>query len=337
MGNPASPSLASLVMDTLLRKCIPELPFDLPFLFIYVDDIITAVPTGLSHVILEKFNSFSDKIQFTIELENNNNIPFLDMLVHRQPYDNKIILDWYKKPIASDRFLNFNSQHSVCQKISILNSLKMRTLRLSDPSFHQKNLEIVRKIAIKNDYPPALINKVLSRQTTTQPKSQKPELRYHKVVNVLSINHQLKKLFEPFNIQLAFSHNKTLSQLYNNLKDPTPTTSTSNTVYRINCKNCNTKYIGQSKQKLCKRIQQHENDCRPYNLTKQNKTALAIHAHDTGHFFDFKNVTVLDREPHLGKRLFSEMIHITREPNTCNLRKDVDGLNRIYIGLLKGG
>ena len=46
MGSPLSSIAADIAMGDLETKCIASLPFNLPFFFRYVDDIVTAVPTN---------------------------------------------------------------------------------------------------------------------------------------------------------------------------------------------------------------------------------------------------------------------------------------------------
>ena len=65
-------------MDYLFDHCINKLSFNLPFIFRYVGDVITAVPANQTDEILRTFNSFNENIQFTIEMEENRAINFLD-------------------------------------------------------------------------------------------------------------------------------------------------------------------------------------------------------------------------------------------------------------------
>ena len=81
MGSPLSPIAAGIAMDDLETKCIASLPFKLPFFFRYVDDIITAVPANKIDTILNTFNSYNHKIQFTTEKESDGKICFLDVLI----------------------------------------------------------------------------------------------------------------------------------------------------------------------------------------------------------------------------------------------------------------
>ena len=59
MGSPLSPVAADMVMEDLEKKCIDSLPFQVPFYFRYVDDILTAVPINEIDTIKKTFNSYN--------------------------------------------------------------------------------------------------------------------------------------------------------------------------------------------------------------------------------------------------------------------------------------
>ncbi len=138
MGNCLSPVCSDLVMQDLQDQCIKKLPFKLPFYKRYVDDIITSIPNNQEQVILDIFNSYHPRVQFTSEKENDNRIAFLDVLLIR--HEQSIETDWYHKPTFSERFLNFSSEHPFKQKINIINNLKYRATSLSTEKFHERNL-----------------------------------------------------------------------------------------------------------------------------------------------------------------------------------------------------
>lgn len=63
--------------------------------------------------------------------------------------------------------------------------------------------------------------------------------------------------------------------------------------------------------------------------------ALSTHTHTTGHIFDFKSVTISDKEKHIQKRFISDMLHIKSFKNKCvNKKTDVNELNSTYFKLL---
>jgi hypothetical protein len=100
MGAPISSALANLAMEVMLERITDLLPFELPFLYIFVDDILTAIPEAIADETLEIFNAINDKIQFTIELECDHQIPFLDLKLTHEG-DGSISTEFYQKPCAS--------------------------------------------------------------------------------------------------------------------------------------------------------------------------------------------------------------------------------------------
>jgi len=139
MGSLLSPIIADLILQDLEIKAIERLPIKLPIYYRYVDDILLAAPTDQLLMMLETFNSFHDRLQFTLEISKNNRINFLDVTIILD--DQRIIFDRYEKPSDTGRYINYHSQHSL-QKESIVFGLVDRTILLSHPKFHVKNLTL---------------------------------------------------------------------------------------------------------------------------------------------------------------------------------------------------
>ncbi|XP_055714186.1 uncharacterized protein LOC129808437 [Phlebotomus papatasi] len=116
MGGPLSPIIADIVMDYAISKILENIPNRVICLTKYVDDIFCLVPRDKVTDILSTFNGFHPKLQFTVEMEKEGGLPYLDTFVIRKPTN--LVTMWYKKPIASDRMLNFHSQHPLRQKTS---------------------------------------------------------------------------------------------------------------------------------------------------------------------------------------------------------------------------
>lgn len=79
MGSPLSPILADLVMRELEKRALDKIWFHIPLYYRYVDDIILAAPKNLTDYILDTFNSFHNRLQFTKEDSIDDCIPFLDV------------------------------------------------------------------------------------------------------------------------------------------------------------------------------------------------------------------------------------------------------------------
>ncbi len=81
MGSPVSVTVANLVMEDIEDKGISTYPSPPPFWKRFVDDIITALPKVSVQPFLNHLNSIEETINFTVELESNGELSFLDTTV----------------------------------------------------------------------------------------------------------------------------------------------------------------------------------------------------------------------------------------------------------------
>ena len=80
------------------------------------------------------------------------------------------------------------------------------------------------------------------------------------------------------------------------------------------------------------RLAEHRNHI---NRSSNNQSVITEHWIEFEHDFDWENVTILDEERFLNKRLISECLHILMQQNSFNLRSGTDGVHLTYIQLLK--
>ena len=83
MDSPLEPVLANIFMVELERTAIQSLSDKIKLWKRYVDDTITFVKTDEIKKVLSFLNSFCSNIQFTMEIEQSSQIPFLDVLLIR--------------------------------------------------------------------------------------------------------------------------------------------------------------------------------------------------------------------------------------------------------------
>ena len=95
MGSPLSPILADLVIQDLENNIFNTLTTHISFYFRYVDDIVLAAPINLITNILDSFNSYHERIKFTVDYGDDRGINFLDVKLLSD--NGKIIFDLYKK------------------------------------------------------------------------------------------------------------------------------------------------------------------------------------------------------------------------------------------------
>ena len=113
-------------------------------------------------------------------------------------------------------------------------------------------------------------------------------------------------------------------------KDAIPDMKKSNVVYCIPCAECPVTYVGETKRKLCKRVDEH---MRAVRMADFNSSALAEHAWNAGHRVDWSEVTILDQHENLHVRLTLEACHIRKQPLPLN--RDKGSLPPTYDHLLK--
>jgi len=80
-----------------------------------MDEIIIASSESVDDI-LGIFNFLHTRLQFTMEVDTDGRISFLDTLLMEE---GKLIFDGYRKAIFSGRFLNFNSHHPVIRELSM--------------------------------------------------------------------------------------------------------------------------------------------------------------------------------------------------------------------------
>ena len=333
MGSVISPILANIVMDHLLDTVIAQLDFDVAFVRKYVDDLIVGLPADKVDSTLTLLNSFNTHIQFTVEREDEaRSVPFLDTKLYREE-DGTIYLDWYQKPTASGRYINYFSNHPLTMKTNIIVALKNRISKICDERFLKNNLDRLCQILCNNGYPKNLVKKLVynSNQVVDVLPIEPPQQKvYRKLPFIPEITSKLVSVLRSDNIQIANYNVKCIGQLFSKMKTKTPPMLGSNVVYSIPCGECNLVYVGQTTQWLRSRITQHRSDIK----INKKSCALAIHANTSLHKPNLEAVKILDVEPNYKTRLCLELLHINQQQHSMNFRTDMEGLNAIYSHII---
>ena len=104
LGSPLEPILAGIFMVELETKTIPTVTDSIFHWRRYVGDTFVFGKKGCVEHVLARLNSFHKNIQLTYELENQNNLPFLDILLIRK--GTKIETAVYRKSTNNRIYLN---------------------------------------------------------------------------------------------------------------------------------------------------------------------------------------------------------------------------------------
>jgi hypothetical protein len=352
MGLPKSPPEADLVMEFVTKLFIEKLPFPVPFFKRYVDDCVTIVPQDMVDKTMEILNSINDSIKFTVEVEENNRIPFLDMMLIINK-DGSIETKWHQKAYASLRMLSYRSVHPLSQKIGAAYGLINRALKLTSEAHKDDVKKMVRDILLKNDYPKSLINRLMSRQSARMAQrdvtgDQQTIIR--SLTYIRGLSERLGKIIqdENPNIRMAFKPIRSMSPIYSRLKDIDEKWVNSYVIYAIPCNGDGVLvcfwYVGQTIQYLKERIKDHRRDMELYETAKSNndwiemeklvkRSAMVKHIHETNHKFDYDNTAILMKTSDRYKLNYLEMFMIQNN-HTCNKRTDVQKLSLAYSNIL---
>ncbi|XP_073824918.1 uncharacterized protein [Musca autumnalis] len=341
MGNPLSPTIADIVLDTLLDEVLNELKqnnMEIKLISKYVDDIFAIIDRKYKETTLKLLNLYHTKIQFTVELEKDKKLPYLDMTVIKD--NNKIKSNWYSKPTSSGRILNYHSTQPKSMNINTANNLINKIFFLSNKEYQNQNKNKITEILLKNNYPKHTINKLINKQLENlrndQQKIKDEEIKHFYSVPFIPklTNRNALRTITTTNeskTTIAYKSNYTLQKLFTK-RNRTDKLKQCNVVYEITCygkegEPCNKVYVGTTKRMLSTRINEHEADVRK----GKESTALSQHMKECGHNANFSNVKILDREQRENKRYTLESLRIQeRIHKSINTKEDKDNTKLQY-------
>jgi len=102
MGSPVSAVIANRYMEMFEEQARESAPCKPKIWKCYVDDTFTILDRDRVDVFLQHLNSQQPSIRFTMEIENNSKIAFLDTSVYREP-DGRLTTSVYRKPTHTDQ------------------------------------------------------------------------------------------------------------------------------------------------------------------------------------------------------------------------------------------
>ena len=126
---------------------------------------------------------------------------------------------------------------------------------------------------------------------------------------------QLGRALRPFGFRPAFYNPVTIKGLFVRLKDRIPEDEKSG-VYKLECNDCMSVYIGETSRQLKIRVGEHE---KAWEDSKVGKSAFADHLLAYGHSFRKGSEVLLHKESSDFKRIALEHIEIIRHKNTRGL------------------
>ena len=220
-------------MEYFESLAIPSSPTLIKWWFRYVDDLHSATRKDQVNKLQEHLKSIDQHIKFTIELPGTDGIPLLNTLtkpicVGGFSVDcgfNSIEPTVYRKPTHTDRYLDYNSNHPISAKLSVIHTLIHRGKQIcSTPEFLTKEMDHLHKVLQDNHYPTQVF------------QQGKPQQKANKKLNPSTVKFiegarvvipYIKGLSEQYRHTLAkyrvfFKGTSTIKSLLMHPKDPIP-------------------------------------------------------------------------------------------------------------------
>ena len=323
MGSPVSVVMANLVMEDIEDRALISFPTPPRFWKRYVDDVFSVVPRKQIARLHQHLNSMESSIQFTLEVENNQCLPFLDVLVTR--CNGSVCTTVYRKPSHTDRYLDFTSHHPLVHKAAVVRTLLSRAdVICSSPTLLEKEHTRVGQALTANSYPSRFVG------NNSQPKvsRQHPDEQHHRpsvvIPYIRGLSEALYRVFSDADIKVVHRPYTTLRQVLCHPKDPTLPAEKSSVVYCIPCSTCNDVYIGQTGRLLATRLKEHR---AAVKFAKTDVSAVAEHIWQKQHQMDFQATTVLAQENDKYKRCVLESWHI--QTQKC-MNREIGVLAPVY-------
>ena len=328
MGSPVSVVVADLVMEDVESRALSTYPFPPQFWKRYVDDTCCALRSDLVDDFHRHLDSIEDCIQFTLETESQGQLAFLDVMITHNP-DRSIDTTVYRKPTHTNKYLDFSSHHPLAHKIAVVRTLYTRAQALSSSvvSRTQEERTISQALAM-NRYPPSFIRHHSDPRPHYPSSTQAPDA-YVTIPYIKGTSEAIKRVLNPLGIRTSFRPINTLRQILVHPKDPVPKQERAGVVYRIPCNNCPQAYIGQTGRTLTQRLKEHQRAVRNGDSAT---SALAEHAHSTGHPIDWTKAHVIDTCTHTSRRHLIESWMIQKETTPLNREKGT--LPGVYMSLM---
>ena len=269
MGSPPAPHLA----NGWLSQFDGQIKGDAKLFSRYMDDIIRNIRLDMIEATLAAINSLHPALKFTMEVEEDGELPFLDMKLINS--NGQLSSTWYSKPTDTGLIMNYHSMAPKRYKRSVVSGFVYRIFRACScwANFHI-SLERAKKMLERNQYPPAFYNPIIDETISNiVNKSTKPNVgvtddrpEEESVPKALVFVQYRGKVTEDFARALhraeapcnvVFTMRK-LRTILPSLKPAVDKELRGSVVYQLKCSRCNACYVGQTDRHFCTRLKEHQ-------------------------------------------------------------------------------
>ena len=341
MGSPLGPVLANVFMVHLEETIVPTLQDHMPTWRRYVDDTFTIVKKGKRDEVIASLNSFHPNIKFTHEVENEQQIAFLDVLLTKEE-NGKVQTSVYRKPTNNNIYIHWQSYAPKQWKVGTLSGIIRRAYEICSTEDSLKmELSHIKQVFIEtNGYPAHLVKSLLKKsreksssesnnteaipeETSEDPNEQKLLMMKVPYAGKTGENlvESLKKTLKrnlPSNIACRIVQTGTKLSTRFNIKDAVDKKHLSNFIYRRKCTNkkCKDSYVGETGRRRTIRTGEHGGKDKNSWIFKHSTKTRHPRAKDQD--FEILATNYADRR----KRKLAEAMFIRDLKPTLNKQKE---------------
>ena len=287
-------------------------------------------------------NGKENRVQFTLEIEKDNFLPFLDVGITKSK--GKLITTVYRKPTHTQQYIHWNSNHPKNMLLGVLKGLIHRAHVLCDRKEDLlEELELLKNVFISNGYPEKLVLKTMKESWAKETLKavlvgieQEVEVitrekAFFEVLHapyVKGFTEGLQRSLRELNIGVVPKKGETLYSHVCKLKQKKEKDEHKDVIYSVPCGTCGVRYVGETGQHYCDRRSQHQRDI------KNKKVTNGFYSHmkkSGGHQIEWGKCVFLDKEKNWRRRKIKEAIYINAiNPTESMVHQDILNLEKGY-------
>jgi hypothetical protein len=260
IGLGATGELAIIYMEEFQLECL-KLPYScLRQWYWYVDDSELKCQKTEAHAILNDINDIKEGvIVFTMEEQQNDTLPVLDLKQTVDRRSKKIEFDVHYKPTHTNINVNARSNHPEVMKKGIIKGFAERARALCDEQHLSKEMQNLEDIFVANGYHREEVREILDEKGKDRtPGEEETKALGHMVIPyVAGLAEEYKRMAKSRGFKVYFSPGSKIRSVRTLSQTPLGR-KRNNAVYQIPCGCAEAGYTGETKRRVETRVGEHQ-------------------------------------------------------------------------------
>ena len=296
-----------------------------------VDDVFCLIKSSVIDDFHHHVNTIFPNIKFTLKLEDNSTLEFLDVCINLLLIANSVGPQFITNPPTPTVIYNSTSTTPFHHKLAVARTLYHQIdSHIQKPSERNSHLDLTEKTLTFNGFPARFTHPFSNSKIDKPASTQLTFSGFTTLPNTKGVSDKIKRILLETGVQVAFKPFSTIGRFLPSLKDEINQNDKSNLVYEVPCQNCAFVYIKQTKRYLKSRIKEHQ---RAIKFQWPEKSALCQHSMENDHLIDWSEVKISNVEHVYSKRLFTQSWYINEKPQVLS-RNDGLSFPAVYRKLL---